>query len=111
MSFPNPPTAVDAAAELDARRFGRPPGGWRRTLYVIIFESDTPAGLLFDKTLLMAILASVAVVMIDSSLDASSRYHAALIALEWMFTALFTIEYVARLACVERPWRYARSFF
>jgi len=31
--------------------------------------------LLFDKTLLVAILASVAVVMIDSSLAASSRYH------------------------------------
>jgi len=69
------PTAADDAAELDARRFGRPTHGWRRTIYSIIFESDTPAGLLFDKTLLVAILASVAVVMIDSSLAASSRYH------------------------------------
>ena len=31
--------------------------------------------------------------------------------LEWVFTVLFTIEYVARLACVDRPGRYARSFF
>jgi voltage-gated potassium channel len=31
--------------------------------------------------------------------------------LEWLFTVLFTIEYVARLACVERPLRYARSFY
>jgi len=31
--------------------------------------------------------------------------------LEWVFTALFTTEYLARLACVERPLRYARSFF
>src|SRR6187200_1411065 len=111
MSSPHQPTAADAAAELDARRFGRPAGGWRRRLYIVIFESDTPAGLLFDKTLLVAILASVAVVMIDSSLAASSRYHSSLVALEWTFTALFTIEYIARLACVERPWRYARSFF
>ena len=111
MSSPHQPTAADAAAELDARRFGRPARGWRRRLYIVIFESDTPAGLLFDKTLLVAILASVAVVMIDSSLAASSRYHSSLVALEWTFTALFTIEYIARLACVERPWRYARSFF
>ena len=111
MTSSNPPTATEAAAELDARRFGRPPPGWRRTLYIVIFESDTPAGLLFDKLLLVAILASVGVVMLDSSLTASSRYHSALVALEWMFTGLFTIEYVARLACVERPWRYTRSFF
>ncbi len=104
-------TAVDIAAELDARRFGRPSHGWRRKLYVVIFESDTPAGLLFDQLLLVAILASVAVVMVDSTIDATNAYHGALVALEWMFTILFTIEYIARLACVERPWRYARSFF
>jgi voltage-gated potassium channel len=31
--------------------------------------------------------------------------------LEWGFTLLFTVEYLARLSCVERPLRYARSFF
>jgi voltage-gated potassium channel len=31
--------------------------------------------------------------------------------LEWGFTALFTIEYAARLSCVERPMRYAFSFY
>ena len=31
--------------------------------------------------------------------------------LEWWFTILFTLEYVARLSCVERPLRYAGSFF
>jgi voltage-gated potassium channel len=30
---------------------------------------------------------------------------------EWFFTLLFTAEYTARLAVVERPLRYARSFF
>jgi voltage-gated potassium channel len=32
-------------------------------------------------------------------------------ALEWFFTVAFTLEYLARLACVRHPWRYARSFF
>jgi len=103
--------AADAAAELDAAMFGRPAGGWRRKLYVVIFESDTRAGLLFDQILLVAILASVTVVMLDSVVSVSSRYHAQLAALEWLFTGMFTIEYIARLACVERPWRYARSFY
>ncbi len=103
--------AGDTAAELDAAAFGRPAAGWRRKLYVIIFESDTRAGLLFDQVLLVAILASVTVVMLDSVESVSSRHHLTLAGLEWLFTALFTIEYVARLLCVERPWRYARSFY
>ena len=101
----------DVTAELDAVAFGRPPTGWRRKLYLIIFESDTPAGLLFDQLLLIAILASVTVVMLDSVESISSRHHMTLAALEWIFTALFTIEYIARLLCVERPRRYARSFY
>jgi len=31
--------------------------------------------------------------------------------LEWVFTAIFTAEYLARLASVQRPLRYATSFF
>jgi len=101
----------DTAAELDAAAFGRPAAGWRRKLYVVIFESDTRVGLLFDQILLVAILASVTVVMLDSVASSASGYHRLLAQLEWLFTALFTIEYVARLICVERPWRYARSFY
>jgi len=104
-------TLADVAVELDARRFGRPAQGWRRKLYIVIFESDTPAGLLFDQLLLVAILASVTVVMIDSTIEASSPYHSVLGGLEWFFTVLFTIEYIARLLCVDRPLRYGRSFF
>ncbi len=91
--------------------FGRPADGWRRTLYTIIFESDTRAGLIFDVALLGAIIASVVVVMFDSVHPLSAGYEELLEVLEWVFTVLFTIEYVARLACVDRPWRYARSFF
>src|SRR4051812_7681409 len=108
----NPTRAIaDAAAESDAARFGRPAEGWRRRLYGVIFESDTPAGLLFDRALLAAILASVAVVMLETVVPVTSRFHALLVAIEWLVTALFTVEYVARLICVDRPWRYARSFY
>jgi voltage-gated potassium channel len=102
---------MDAAAEIDAARFGRPAQGWRRELYGVIFESDTPAGLLFDRALLVAILGSVAVVMLDSVVPVSSRFHQPLVGIEWLVTALFTLEYAARLVCVDRPWRYARSFY
>lgn len=95
----------------DARRFGIPDGGLRRELFVVIFESDTRAGQLFDIILLWAIVTSVIVVMLDSIASVSARFGTLFDALEWGFTLLFTVEYLARLACVRRPLRYARSFF
>ena len=90
---------------------GRPSGGLRLRLYQVIFESDTPAGRAFDKAIVAAILISVAVVMADSVQAWHSAYRVSFSAAEWFFTALFTLEYIARLASVDRPLRYARSFF
>ena len=91
--------------------FGRPVTGWRLHLYTVIFEADTRAGRAFDMTLIVAILASVAVVVLDSMASVHARHAELLTAFEWGFTALFTAEYLARLACVRHPWRYARSPF
>lgn len=85
--------------------------GWRQRLYVIIFEADTRAGKAFDVALIAAILASVVVVMLESVPSIRVEHGSALLTAEWGFTILFTIEYLARLACTRRPWRYARSFF
>ncbi len=79
-------------------------------VYTIIFEHDTRAGLLFDLLLILLVLASVAVVILDS-VQSMERYETLFNALEWGFTLLFTAEYVLRLACVRHPWRYATSFF
>ena len=88
-----------------------PPATLRGRVHEIIFESDTQAGRLFDLTLLVVILASVAVVVLESVAGVRARYGPELRALEWVFTALFTIEYGLRLATVRQPWRYARSAF
>lgn len=84
---------------------------WRARLHEIIFEADTPAGKAFDVALLMVILASVAAVMLESIAPIRTAHGTALRAAEWVFTALFTIEYVLRLVCVRRPLAYATSFF
>jgi voltage-gated potassium channel len=94
----------------EAERFGCPPTGLRRRLFVVIFESDTRAGRTFDLALLVVILASVTVVMLDSVGTGDDRLGRLFDALEWFFTILFTIEYLTRLYCVERPAAYARSF-
>lgn len=92
-------------------KFGRPDHGWRLATYTIIFEADTRAGRRFDLALIAVILASVAVVMLDSVASIHDKYESLLDALEWAFTIALTIEYVARLLCVRRPLRYARSAF
>lgn len=80
---------------------------WRR----IIYDHDTPAGRAFDVALIVAILGSVVVVILDSLSGLPPRVHVALYVLEWVFTALFTVEYLARLWCAAQPRRYATSFF
>ena len=102
-----PPSPLDT----DPRELGKPLAGWRLRLYTIIFEADTRAGRAFDLTLIAMILASVAVVGLDSMASVHQQHGRWLKALEWFFTLAFTAEYIARLACVRHPWRYARSFF
>jgi voltage-gated potassium channel len=95
----------------ESAQFGKPAHGWRRRLHEIVFESETPAGRIFDVILIVVILLSVAAVLADSVGAITTRHGRLLNGLEWVFTFLFTLEYVARLLCVERPLRYARSFF
>jgi voltage-gated potassium channel len=102
-----PPSPIDVAR----RELGRPPAGWRMRLYTVIFEADTRAGRAFDLALIAFIVASVAVVVLDSVAVVHQRHGAWLKGLEWFFTLAFTIEYIARLLCVRHPLRYARSFF
>ena len=85
--------------------------GWRKHLYETIFEADTRAGKTFDVLLLLAIVASVLVVMLESVPSYGEAHRSVLMALEWFFTILFTIEYVLRIIAVDRPLRYVFSFF
>jgi len=84
---------------------------WRSTLHTVIFGHTTPAGRAFDVVLIVAILASVIAVMLDSVASIQDRWGPWLYGIEWGFTILFTIEYVLRLLCSPRPIRYAFSFF
>ncbi len=77
----------------------------------VIFGTETPAGRAFDLALIVCIVLSVAVVALDSMASLHARYGAWLDAMEWGFTALFTVEYVARLWSAPRTLHYARSFF
>ncbi len=84
---------------------------WRLKLHEIIFEADTSAGKFFDILLIIAIILSVIIVMLDSIANVNRNFGNKLYILEWIFTLLFTVEYILRLISVGRPLKYATSFF
>lgn len=83
----------------------------RKELYEIIFEADTPAGKMFDVTLLIIILLSVLLVMLESVPGIRQSHRELLIILEWAITLIFTIEYIVRILVVKKPWKYILSFY
>ncbi len=85
--------------------------GIREQIYVVIFEADTPAGKVFDLTLIFFILLSVLLVMLDSIPEWHEQWGAWLLSGELLITVLFSIEYLLRLYSARRPARYAFSFY
>ncbi len=77
----------------------------------IIFEADTPSGKFFDIALLLAILASILTVSLESVDSIDKAYHSELRLLEWAITILFTLEYLLRLYSTKTSQKYATSFF
>jgi len=84
---------------------------FREKLHTIVFEADTFAGKLFDIILLLSIVISLLVVMLESVHAIALQYGVLLTVIEWVFTILFTVEYLLRLISVKRPLKYMFSFF
>ena len=93
---------------------------FRQRIHEIIFGADDFAGALFDVVLLILIVASIVVVCLDTVPDIGrdpdvlgkpGPYHGILSTLSWIFTIIFTAEYLVRLYCVRRPLRYVFSFW
>jgi voltage-gated potassium channel len=82
-----------------------------KKLHEVIFEADTPMGKLFDVILLITILLSVGVVMLESVPEIGLEFAKTLRIAEYVFTVLFTIEYVLRLIAVKKTSKYVFSFY
>jgi voltage-gated potassium channel len=83
----------------------------RKELYEIIFEADTRAGKAFDVALLGIILFSIALVMLESVRSIHDKYLVLLKTLEWGVTVIFTLEYLARIWVVDKPFKYIFSIY
>jgi voltage-gated potassium channel len=85
--------------------------GWKHRLHEIIYEADTSEGKLFDVILLVAIIASIILVMLESVESFDAKYHNFLNISEWIITILFSIEYITRIITIKKPFKYIFSFF
>ena len=83
----------------------------RERLRVIIFQSDTPLGKAFDIALLCCIVASILIVVLESLQGMPPKAKLVFTILEYVFTFFFTLEYLCRLYCSDKPRDYALSFF
>lgn len=83
----------------------------KERLYIIIFGTHTRAGRWFDIGLIITIVSSLVVLVLESVPTIKGEWRSLLRVMEYIFTAMFTIEYIARLYCSPRPFAYARSFF
>ena len=88
-----------------------PDSNWRSRLHEIIYEADSRNGRIFDLIIIVAIVASIILVMLESVESLDQRFHAFFDISEWIITILFTIEYFARIISVKKPSRYIFSFY
>lgn len=84
---------------------------WKKKLHEIIYEADTPMGKCFDITLIILIILSVLLIMLESVKEIDYKYHKELLFLEWLVTIFFTVEYIARIVSIKKPFRYIFSFY
>src|SRR5210317_1746996 len=83
----------------------------KKEVYDIIFGTDTKSGKMFDIILMLAIMLSIIVVMLDSVAWVHEKYGYELYIAEWVFTILFTIEYVLRIYTSISKIKYVVSFY
>ncbi|MBL4820464.1 MAG: ion transporter [Gammaproteobacteria bacterium] len=83
----------------------------KAALYDVIFGYETRSGRLFDIVLIGAIVVSVGAVIADSVSSYHNNYGNILLAMEWFFTILFTIEYALRIYSSPHPRGYVTSFY
>ena len=84
---------------------------FRDRVKIIIFGTDTTAGKLFDVVLIITIILSIIVVLLDSVTEYHLKNKDIFYIAEWIFTIMFTAEYLLRIFCIRRPVSYIFSFF
>jgi voltage-gated potassium channel len=83
----------------------------KRKINIVIFGTDTKRGKAFDLALIYMIFLSVFVVMLASVESIQEQWGHAILVVEWVFTLVFTAEYLVRIWVTPRRWHYIFSFY
>lgn len=81
----------------------------KQKLHDIIFGTETKFGKIFDIVLLFLILFSVLIIMFESIPGWRDEYETELFYAEWIFTIIFSIEYILRIIISPKPFSYMKS--
>ncbi|PTT16038.1 ion transporter, partial [Flavobacterium sp. HMWF030] len=84
---------------------------FREKIRIILYGTNTILGRMFDLVLLGLILLSVLLIMMETVQGINQKYHNQLIICEWIITIFFTIEYILRIISIQKPVKYAFSFY
>ena len=77
----------------------------------IVQDSDTGAGRLFDRCVMVLIAASLVSMSLSTVPALTPLWRTILTVAEAVIVVLFTIEYVLRIWTAEDKWGYVRSFY
>lgn len=83
----------------------------KKKLYVIVFETRTPAGRLFDVVLIACIVLSIVIIALDSVEELAVKYGTFFTTMEWILTGLFTLEYALRIYILDNKKKFILSFY
>tara|TARA_B100001996_G_C18587683_1_gene564818 strand:- start:270 stop:1085 length:816 start_codon:yes stop_codon:yes gene_type:complete len=84
---------------------------FKKRVKKVIYGTDTTAGKLFDLVLIITIFFSISAVLLESIPEYSSKFGKIFNTLEWIFTILFTLEYILRIYCIRLSSSYIFSFY
>jgi len=84
---------------------------WKHKISRIIYETDTPAGYVFDVVLIISILLNSLLIIVESVESIRMVHGQAFLVAQYFFVALFTVEYILRIYVVENRRAYLTSFF
>jgi voltage-gated potassium channel len=83
---------------------------WKQTLNHTLFETENKITA-FEIILIIFIMVSSLAVILESIPSVESSYGPALLAAEWFFTIVFTVEYILRIATASSKRSYLFSFY
>lgn len=81
---------------------------WRFAIYKTIYRDDTLASKIFAVILLFFITLSSTAVILET-VPELAIYQNFFENIMWVVTLIFSVEYILRIVCLPKPWRYVWS--